>query len=55
MTLKASSSEVEEAKKDSEAYSKEMNEKMGTSLIYDHSRGMNYNYILDDVIVGSCL
>lgn len=37
-------------------YTKDMQEKMGdTILTYDHSAGMNYAHILDDLIIGSCL
>lgn len=40
----------------SEEYTKDMQEKMGDRILtYDHSAGMNYAHILDDVIVGSCL
>lgn len=43
----------EEAKSDE--YSKEMQEKMGSSLVYRHEQGMNFAHVLDDLIVGSCL
>lgn len=39
----------------SETYSATMSSAMGAVLTYDHSRGMNYTRILDDLIVGSCL
>eukprot|EP00775_Hariotina_reticulata_P010276 gene10276-10435_t len=45
--------EVEEQK--SEEYTEEMQAKMGTSLTYRHEDGINYNFILPDLIVGSCL
>lgn len=32
-----------------------MTERMGAPLTYRHEDGMNYNRILDDLIVGSCL
>jgi hypothetical protein len=32
-----------------------MQAKMGTSLTYRHEKGINYNVILPDLIVGSCL
>jgi hypothetical protein len=32
-----------------------MQKKMGTTLTYTHEDGMNYNRILPDLIVGSCL
>lgn len=32
-----------------------MQAKMGGSLVYRHEEGINYNYVLDDLIVGSCL
>ena len=38
----------------SDDYNVEMQQKMGTSLTYCHENGMNYNRILDDLIVGSC-
>jgi len=44
---------------DSEAkslrYSKEMQAKMGTQDTYQHELGLNYNRVIEDVIVGSCL
>lgn len=40
---------------DSATYSKEMSRKMGTSLNYYHEEGINYNRVLPDLIVGSCL
>lgn len=43
-----------EAKK-SDSYSAEMNKKMGTSLDYRHEEGLNYNRVLPDLVVGSCL
>lgn len=39
----------------SDEYSEEMQQKMGTLLTYRHEAGMNYNFILPDLIVGSCL
>ncbi|KXZ48593.1 hypothetical protein GPECTOR_26g496 [Gonium pectorale] len=44
----------EDAKK-SESYSEDMQKKMGTTLTYRHELGLNYNRILPDIIVGSCL
>lgn len=38
----------------SEEYSQEMQQRMGGALTYHHEDGMNYNDILDDLIVGSC-
>lgn len=32
-----------------------MQARMGTSLTYRHEDGMNYDRILEDLIVGSCL
>lgn len=32
-----------------------MQQKMGTTLSYRHELGMNYNFIMNDLIVGSCL
>ena len=39
----------------SSEYTEEMQAKMGTSLTYRHEDGINYNFILPDLIVGSCL
>ena len=36
-------------------YSETMSKAMNATLTYDHSLGMNYTRILDDLIVGSCL
>lgn len=41
--------------KKSDAYSADMQKKMGTTLTYRHEDGINYNRILPDLIVGSCL
>lgn len=38
----------------SDEYSQEMQQRMGGVLTYRHEDGMNYNEILDDLIVGSC-
>ena len=46
---------AEEVEEDlSEEYSAEMQSRMGGGLTYRHELGMNFNYILDDLIVGSC-
>lgn len=42
-----------EAKSDD--YTEEMQAKMGTSLTYRHEDGINYNFVMPDLIVGSCL
>ncbi|KAG0473315.1 hypothetical protein HPP92_015172 [Vanilla planifolia] len=39
----------------SEIYNNNMAEAMGAVLTYRHELGMNYNFILPDLIVGSCL
>ena len=39
----------------SDEYSDVMSARMGAALTYRHENGMNYNRILDDLIVGSCL
>ncbi|KAH9326190.1 hypothetical protein KI387_006368, partial [Taxus chinensis] len=39
----------------SEIYSSNMTEAMGAVLTYRHEMGMNYNFVLPDLIVGSCL
>lgn len=44
-----------EDKAKSAKYSAEMQAKMGTSHHYNHEEGLNYNRILPDLIVGSCL
>lgn len=38
----------------SDEYSQEMQQRMGGVLTYRHEDGMNYDNILDDLIVGSC-
>ncbi|KAI5399486.1 phosphoglucan phosphatase DSP4, amyloplastic [Lathyrus oleraceus] len=53
-SAETSSSDVEEVVK-SETYSNNMTEAMGAVLTYRHELGMNYNFILPDLIVGSCL
>jgi len=47
-------SAVEETAK-SDEYNEIMNRRMGTSLSYRHELGLDYNRILPDLIVGSCL
>jgi protein-tyrosine phosphatase len=49
----AASNDDEAAKSDD--YSKDMQAKMGTTLTYRHERGINWDTITPDVIVGSCL
>ena len=39
----------------SDEYSKTMQSRMGTSLTYNHDAGLDYNRVLPDLIVGSCL
>jgi len=39
----------------SDEYSDVMSSRMGAALTYRHEDGMNYNRILEDLIVGSCL
>jgi hypothetical protein len=39
----------------SDEYTEEMQARMGTTLTYRHEDGINYNYVLPDLIVGSCL
>lgn len=39
----------------SDEYSTDMTNAMGAVLTYRHELGMNYNFILPDLIVGSCL
>ncbi|KAL5709697.1 Phosphoglucan phosphatase DSP4 [Ranunculus cassubicifolius] len=48
-----SGSQVDEEKSD--VYSTNMTQAMGAVLTYRHELGMNYNFILPDLIVGSCL
>jgi hypothetical protein len=45
--------DVTEAKSDE--YTEEMQARMGTTLTYRHEDGINYNFVLPDLIVGSCL
>lgn len=45
--------EVDEEKSD--VYSADMTQAMGAVLTYRHELGMNYTFILPDLIVGSCL
>ncbi|WIA29029.1 hypothetical protein OEZ86_011543 [Tetradesmus obliquus] len=49
----AAPQDVPEAKSDE--YTEEMQARMGTTLTYRHEDGINYNYVLPDLIVGSCL
>ncbi|KAI8476474.1 MAG: phosphatases II [Monoraphidium minutum] len=39
----------------SDEYTAEMQSKMGTGLTYRHEAGINWNHIMPDLIVGSCL
>ncbi len=39
----------------SSEYTDEMQARMGTSLTYRHEDGINYAFVLPDLIVGSCL
>jgi hypothetical protein len=49
----AAPEEATEAKSDE--YTEEMQARMGTTLTYRHEDGINYNYVLPDLVVGSCL
>jgi hypothetical protein len=51
----AAAPEEDEESKKSKEYSETMNRRMGTSLHYVHENGLDYNRILPDLIVGSCL
>ncbi|GIL97365.1 hypothetical protein Vretimale_3018 [Volvox reticuliferus] len=51
----ASETAVSGTEAKSEEYSEDMQKKMGTTLTYQHELGINYNRILSDLIVGSCL
>ncbi|XP_073119224.1 phosphoglucan phosphatase DSP4, amyloplastic isoform X1 [Henckelia pumila] len=53
----ASSTESNTSKMEekSETYSEDMTAAMGAVLTYRHELGMNYDFILPDLIVGSCL
>ncbi|XP_020572379.1 phosphoglucan phosphatase DSP4, amyloplastic [Phalaenopsis equestris] len=46
---------IDVQKEKSEEYSDNMKQAMGAVLTYRHELGMNYNFILPDLIVGSCL
>lgn len=50
---KEDDTKMDEAKSD--AYSSDMTHAMGAVLTYRHELGMNYNFVLPDLIVGSCL
>mmetsp|Transcript_7220 Transcript_7220/g.18554 ORF Transcript_7220/g.18554 Transcript_7220/m.18554 type:complete len:371 (-) Transcript_7220:389-1501(-) len=50
----AAAAEVEEEEAKSDAYSDAMQKRMGGSLQYRHEDGINWAYVLPDVIVGSC-
>ncbi|XP_060184728.1 phosphoglucan phosphatase DSP4, amyloplastic-like [Lycium barbarum] len=53
-----STTEKDETEKDagkSDTYSNDMTAAMGAVLTYRHELGMNYTFILPDLIVGSCL
>ncbi|EPS61702.1 hypothetical protein M569_13093, partial [Genlisea aurea] len=45
----------ENATNKSQTYSQDMTAAMGAVLTYRHELGMNYDFILPDLIVGSCL
>ena len=47
--------EEEETEEKSDEYTAEMQQKMGTTLTYRHEDGINWNTILPDLVVGSCL
>uniref|UniRef100_A0A0C9RS01 TSA: Wollemia nobilis Ref_Wollemi_Transcript_15922_1648 transcribed RNA sequence n=1 Tax=Wollemia nobilis TaxID=56998 RepID=A0A0C9RS01_9CONI len=48
-------SNADETKEEkSEIYSNNMTKAMGAVLTYQHELGMNYNFVLPDLIVGSC-
>ncbi|KAB2597524.1 phosphoglucan phosphatase DSP4 [Pyrus ussuriensis x Pyrus communis] len=54
-TSSAETSGAEAKEEKSEIYSNNMTEAMGAVLTYRHELGINYNFILPDLIVGSCL
>ncbi|EEF29461.1 phosphoprotein phosphatase, putative [Ricinus communis] len=54
-SAETSGADVKEEEEKSEIYSHNMTEAMGAVLTYRHELGMNYNFILPDLIVGSCL
>ncbi|KIY93575.1 hypothetical protein MNEG_14385, partial [Monoraphidium neglectum] len=47
--------DVEDEEAKSEEYTEEMQKKMGTTLTYRHELGINWNEIMPDLYVGSCL
>ena len=51
----ATAANEEDTEKLSDEYTDVMSARMGTHFVYRHEDGMNYNRILDDLIVGSCL
>jgi hypothetical protein len=51
----AAEEEDEDEAKKSEEYTADMQAKMGNGLTYRHEDGINWNHIMPDLIVGSCL
>jgi hypothetical protein len=51
----AAAADADEDEVKSDAYTSEMQAKMGTSLTYRHELGINWNEVLPDLVVGSCL
>eukprot|EP00250_Pteridium_aquilinum_P010526 c19452_g1_i1 orf=166-1335(+) len=47
--------DIESNEAKSDEYSSNMTHAMGAVLTYRHELGMNYNFVLPDLIVGSCL
>jgi len=54
-TVTETDEKKEETELKTEEYSASMQQAMGTTLEYRHELGMNYAYVLPDLIVGSCL
>ncbi|XP_039129089.1 phosphoglucan phosphatase DSP4, amyloplastic [Dioscorea cayenensis subsp. rotundata] len=54
-SMSTEKSDPEEKEEKSDVYSKNMTQAMGAVLTYRHELGMNYNFVLPDLIVGSCL
>ncbi|XP_059069765.1 phosphoglucan phosphatase DSP4, amyloplastic isoform X1 [Cryptomeria japonica] len=53
--VNAETSKLDESDDKSEVYSSDMSNAMGAVLTYRHELGVNYNFVLPDLIVGSCL
>uniref|UniRef100_A0A0D6R4V1 Uncharacterized protein n=1 Tax=Araucaria cunninghamii TaxID=56994 RepID=A0A0D6R4V1_ARACU len=53
--VNAETSKLDQTEEKSDTYSSDMSNAMGAVLTYRHELGINYNFVLPDLIVGSCL